>query len=638
MAYNTFGATPADVTNDAAGNVIGGRTFTVWTARTGGTQVTDTLNASGAQTGGIVTSSTGGTETGRIRFQASDLYAVLFLDDGTGNRWAVLSVEAMQKVGPMLAAAQQASTDSANANTTAASAVATANAADQRSKDALTEIDRRLPAVGSFTNDERLKTWLTQVSQVEAGLAARANVVSLGDSITDGSGAGRAELRYASWMRDGLQKAHAGVIGGRGFIPAIHGVSNIPDEITFSAGVTLNRATSNIWGLGRRGVQLTSGQTATLEIFGDRVGVMYTGTAGSISVAIDGGTATIIPAATGTDLDKTGLLWTSPALTHGQHTVVVTPATTTAIILDGMVEWDRDYDRGITFWDGSHNGTRLDHFDGLAANTGRWADALASVQPHLVTIAFGTNDSRQADQTTYNASTFATRLTRLVNLIRTKTTTSPSILIIIQPQPGSGSTDWTGYMASMRKVADDMGLATVDLSRRVPTGPVSGTSALYIDNLHPNAAGHLLYADTILDSLAGVRTHGPQSGAKQAERVTSFNTTSTTAVRISPRVAARVKVGPSGRVRVALSTRLRTTTAVAGAIAWMRFEMTGANTVASSASGGIWLENTIVVNQQHAEEIVSGLTPGETWVDAMIGVNGAVTGQFDDVRLIVEPL
>src|SRR5690606_25909380 len=89
MRYQ-YGSDGGSVVTDAAGNVVSSRPGTVWTARTGGSQVTDILTLAGTATGGTVTTDS----KGRIAFQGPDgATATLWWDGGDGTRWAVLPTE-----------------------------------------------------------------------------------------------------------------------------------------------------------------------------------------------------------------------------------------------------------------------------------------------------------------------------------------------------------------------------------------------------------------------------------------------------------------------------------------------------------------------------------------------------------------
>ncbi|MFF5473320.1 glycerophosphodiester phosphodiesterase [Streptomyces achromogenes] len=89
MRYQ-YGSDGGSVVTDSAGNAIVGRPGTVWTARIGGSQVTDILTLTGTATGGTVTTDT----KGRIAFQGPDgATATYWWDGGDGTRWAILPTE-----------------------------------------------------------------------------------------------------------------------------------------------------------------------------------------------------------------------------------------------------------------------------------------------------------------------------------------------------------------------------------------------------------------------------------------------------------------------------------------------------------------------------------------------------------------
>lgn len=79
---------------DSAGNILAGRVFTVWTAETGGTQLTSTVRSWAGSTvsSGQITSEA----DGRIRFkETSDTYQVLWLKAPDSNMYPVVALEAV---------------------------------------------------------------------------------------------------------------------------------------------------------------------------------------------------------------------------------------------------------------------------------------------------------------------------------------------------------------------------------------------------------------------------------------------------------------------------------------------------------------------------------------------------------------
>ena len=95
MARNLYGCTSADFTLTESGRVVASATATVWTARTGGTQITDLTDLDGDAITSVTSDADGG-----IRFYGvdgdKDAY---WLDTGTGDRIAVRPVDLTGETG-----------------------------------------------------------------------------------------------------------------------------------------------------------------------------------------------------------------------------------------------------------------------------------------------------------------------------------------------------------------------------------------------------------------------------------------------------------------------------------------------------------------------------------------------------------
>lgn len=88
-----YGSDGGAVVADADGDIQVARSGTVWTARTGGSQLTDILTLAGAPTGGSVVTDS----LGRLAFQGPDnVIATLWWDSAGGTRWAVLPTQTDQ--------------------------------------------------------------------------------------------------------------------------------------------------------------------------------------------------------------------------------------------------------------------------------------------------------------------------------------------------------------------------------------------------------------------------------------------------------------------------------------------------------------------------------------------------------------
>lgn len=155
MAYIFFGSSPADITTDDQGNVIGGITLQVWSQQTGGTRITDLRNVEGVPLAGVVMSnSDAGSELGRIRFQAPDQYTVLYLDRGYGDRWSVTSDRLSVIVAESVTRSQAAITQSADALTASTAAKQSADHAYNTATKIRTDVTA-FGAIGDGIKDDR---------------------------------------------------------------------------------------------------------------------------------------------------------------------------------------------------------------------------------------------------------------------------------------------------------------------------------------------------------------------------------------------------------------------------------------------------------------------------------------------------
>lgn len=85
MARNMYGATSADFTLTAGGRVVAGAVLTIWSARTGGTQITDLLDRDNVAT----TTVTSGADGSVVYYGPNNDKSVHWADSGQGSRIAI---------------------------------------------------------------------------------------------------------------------------------------------------------------------------------------------------------------------------------------------------------------------------------------------------------------------------------------------------------------------------------------------------------------------------------------------------------------------------------------------------------------------------------------------------------------------
>jgi len=85
VARNMYGATSADFTLTSGGRVVPGAELTIWTARTGGTQITDLLDVDSVATTTVTSDADGSI----VYYGPNNDKTVHWADSGVGNRIAV---------------------------------------------------------------------------------------------------------------------------------------------------------------------------------------------------------------------------------------------------------------------------------------------------------------------------------------------------------------------------------------------------------------------------------------------------------------------------------------------------------------------------------------------------------------------
>jgi lysophospholipase L1-like esterase len=367
----------------------------------------------------------------------------------------------------------------------------------------------RTPAA---TGSARGRSNAVALQQWRSALADRANhpadVVVVGDSITEGYFVADAD-RWISRLRAHLQATNpAGVAGGEGFIPAWHVGRRIDSTVpVWSQRWTLN-GFSDDWvdtgyGLGRRALVFDDArQTASITVRADRVWVAYTEGPGRglVRVTVDSGLPVLID--TKAAVIRSGRIWDSGPLPTGAHTVTVAAVPGNTAVLDGIMAFQGDggsganRGRGVRVWDGGHGMYASREFaDGMAY----WAQGFDVISPDLVVIELGVNDEF-FDRT---PGALRTNLTRIVDGIRQQSRASgapdPSIAFTSLWAPGHRpAADWEPYRAATLAAAADRGCAVLDAwseLRQAPSKPT--TDGLFIDTIHPNPAGHRWLGDTV---------------------------------------------------------------------------------------------------------------------------------------------
>jgi lysophospholipase L1-like esterase len=365
-----------------------------------------------------------------------------------------------------------------------------------------TRVNRGDP-VSTAPGSESLARWRGALAKRET---RPADVVVVGDSITEGLGVPD-DARWISQLRRDLQRSNpAGAPGGEGYIPAWHvgrPPSNDPGWVQRWSLQGFPAWTDSGFGLGRRAVVIDNmNETASITVTGDRLWVSFTAgpDQGLMRVLVDGTIPAIVD--TYAPVTQSGRVWDSGPLARGNHSVEVADVLGSRVVLDGITAFDgdggspSDHGRGIRMWDGGHSGATAGFY---AAGAAHWADGLDVIRPDLVIIELGANDQSFA----VGADRFRANLSQMVDTIRASATAggavAPSVALMpVFAASNRSAAEWERYRAAMFAVATAKGCAVLDVwtsLHQVPAVPT--TDGLFMDTIHPNLAGSRWLGDLV---------------------------------------------------------------------------------------------------------------------------------------------
>lgn len=359
----------------------------------------------------------------------------------------------------------------------------------------------RNPAPGHQVS--KLTAWKTALANWGT---AKAQVVVVGDSISEGSDAGIIQARWQTVLQDVLRD-RLGVVEGADFpfIPTMEATSATGMPAVVEGNVTLDQN----WGFGwRTGVIRDTGKL-TFTFTGTSAAIMYArqGATGVMRVVVDGGAPVLV----NTNSVTTGLggsdavLWGTGALAAGVHTVVVTrdvsSGTDQTPFVQGLLTYNGDETSGIRIIDAAHSGYRSANMDATRTRTTAKA-VMAAGGASLVVIAMGTNDTLYATtQVEYKAN-----INRMIAAMRTEGYAGSFLLIHWYKTSAETEATWAPYGQTLAEIAAaDPSIAYLNMRKHMPDLPSPYTDVaglgLFAGNLHPNATGHGWIAQTLASVL-----------------------------------------------------------------------------------------------------------------------------------------
>lgn len=335
-------------------------------------------------------------------------------------------------------------------------------------------------------------------------------MLHIGDSITEGTGVGTRQQTWPYLVAKKIREAYPSIPGNAvttstGWSPVLQTSSTLPS--TWTVAGTYDG--TKLFGFRfTKGVALNPGATVTGTVVGTSIDIWYPkGTAtGNFTVKVDGvqigGTYGGTNAAT-----VDGFVTRISLGTAGSHTVVITSThATNQQYINGITVFNGNENSGVVSINAGFHGSNSANWYTAATNT-NWLQNIPALDPHLVTIELGANDYSAA----LGYAGFKNNLRTLVENIRANCDIYPSIVFVaVHKRSENVIPAWGNYEFGLQQLAAELGCGFIDCRRvMADVGSAEAVAAgLYVDTVHPSAAGYALMADEIarvlLDPTTGV--------------------------------------------------------------------------------------------------------------------------------------
>lgn len=336
-----------------------------------------------------------------------------------------------------------------------------------------------------------------------------ANVVVLGDSVTEGFGLrDHLERRWVDRLQSSLRqrtdpscpRGPAGWFGTSSLVPPYYQAPSMPDPVR-----TGSTHESSDAGPGGRALDLAPGATLTWTVDARQVDIGYRTAPGGgvLRVEVDGAApqgASRLPTTPRGEAARK--VWESADLGPGTHTVRVVNASDRgggSVTVTDLRPYRDDRDRCVHVLDAARSGVSLRF---VVQKPDYLADTL-SLEPDLLVVPLGFNDAGGGQ----SAADYRQSLDSLMTQARARGYDGPVLLMgLFQPGKVSFTSDWPDYLRSMQQAAESHeGVSFIDLSGVLP--PVEEAAAgTYIDALHPGPLGMQHIADAMTEALTPRQT------------------------------------------------------------------------------------------------------------------------------------
>lgn len=348
----------------------------------------------------------------------------------------------------------------------------------------------------------------------------------IGESLQEGQGASTAANRWFVKAAAQLRTTYPSV-GAAEYIPARRRVY-APDSGTWVNGYSASTGTltfqdTTYGDLGHKVIAMAAGATMTFTVTGVAATIWWVGLVGggTFTYQVDGGTVSsgISTVTASTQPYKT----TSVTLgAQGSHTVKITA--TSAVTIAGLQVYSGNTTSGIHAIDGGWSSATVQN--PFLNNLAQWQAALQVLQPDLVTIELGGNDTVNGTA----VATFKANALSLINALRAQTKV-PSIVWVFPYRVASSITtnDFSLYQTAIKQlIATDPSIGLISWLDQMPQATTSGTGLYSTDGIHPNDSGQTTMANIVAPALVPPAAAAPATVVTAPTRVQSIVPTDNT--------------------------------------------------------------------------------------------------------------
>lgn len=347
--------------------------------------------------------------------------------------------------------------------------------------------------------DSVLDPWFDAVEDADDSAA---NIVVLGDSVSEGHGLTMLQHRWIDRLQWGLRERSSvegcptgpgGYRGTSSLVPADYWAPGLPDPVV--RGTT--RLAPSV-GPGGRARTLAPGASISWTATTDAVDIGYRTRAdgGPMQVLVDGQIPLGGMAVPTEGKESQRRVWSSRDLGQGQHTITARNASEAGsgqvVTVTDLTPYRGDRDRCVHVLDASRSGMSVR----TITRTPTYLEDALSLDPDLLIVPLGFNDGGAG----VPASTFGKSLDTLITQTRAKGYGGPILLVgLYTPAASPGRPGWPSYLEQMRTRTRHEAVSFVDLSTVLPRADPSTRN--YRDGLHASQYGQRMISDALIDPL-----------------------------------------------------------------------------------------------------------------------------------------